>query len=83
MSIGLDLYRIELFNLCVNDLPSYFNKSCDPVSLNKYDLNCLMYADDVVLLSSSEKGLQSYINKLSNFATDRKMSLNTKNEKCL
>ena len=42
-----------------------------------------MYADDVVLLSSSEKGLQSCINKLANFATDRKMSLNTKNEKCL
>jgi hypothetical protein len=37
----------SLFNLYVNDLPSYFDKSCDPVSLNKYELNCLMYADDV------------------------------------
>lgn len=37
-----------------------------------------MYADDVVLLSSSEKGLQNCINKLANFATDWKMSLNTK-----
>ena len=35
-----------------------------------------MYADDVVLLSSSEKGLQNCVNKLSNFATEWKMTLN-------
>jgi hypothetical protein len=73
----------NLFYLYVNDLPSYFDKSCDPVSLYKYDLNCLMYADGVVLLSSSEKGLQNCINQLANFATDWKISLNTKNGKCL
>jgi hypothetical protein len=42
-----------------------------------------MYADDVVLLSSSEKGLQNCINKLANFATDWKMSLNTKKTKVM
>ena len=42
-----------------------------------------MYADDVVLLSSSEKGLQNCINKLANFATDWKMSLNRKKTKVM
>jgi hypothetical protein len=42
-----------------------------------------MYADDVVLLSSSEKGLQNCIDKLVNFATDWKMSLNTKKTKVM
>jgi ketosteroid isomerase-like protein len=54
---------------------------CDPVSLNSYDINCLMYADDVVMLSSTEKGLQNCVNKLYNFATDWKMSINTKQTK--
>ena len=43
---------------------------CDPVSLNSYDINCLMYADDVVMLFSTEKGLQNCVNKLYNVATD-------------
>ena len=73
----------NLFNLYINDLPSYFDKTCDPVSLNSYDINCLMYADDVVMLSSTEKGLQNCVNKLYNFATDWKMSINTKKTKVL
>ena len=56
---------------------------CDPVSLNSYDINCLMYADDVVMLSSTEKGLQNCVNKLYNFATDWKMSINTRKTKVL
>jgi hypothetical protein len=65
----------NLFNLYINDLPSYFDKMCDPVSLNSYDINCLMYADDVVMLSSTEKGLQNCVNKLYDVATDWKMSI--------
>ena len=42
-----------------------------------------MYADDVVMLSSTEKGLQNCVNKLYNVATDWKMSINTKKTKVL
>ena len=70
VSVRAIIFSPNLFNLYINDLPSYFDKMCDPVSLNSYDINCLMYADDVVMLSSTEKGLQNCVNKLYNFATD-------------
>ena len=79
----VDNLRPNLFNLYINDLPSYFDKTCDPVSLNSYDINCLMYDDGVVMLSSTEKGLQNCVNKLYNIATDWKMSINTRKTKIL
>ena len=73
----------NLFNLYVNDLPSYFDASCDPVTINKTQIHYLMYADDVVLLSTTEKGIQSCVDKLSKFAKDWKMTINTNITKML
>ena len=42
-----------------------------------------MYADDVVLLSTTEKGIQSYVDKLSKSAKDWKMTINTNKTKML
>ena len=47
-----------LFNLFINDLPQIIGKGdCDPMSLNKMKINMLMYADDMLILSKSRKGL--------------------------
>lgn len=43
----------NLFTIFINDLPEYLNPSPDPVILNLHPFHCLMYADDIVLLSSS------------------------------
>ena len=37
-----------LFNIFLNDLPTYFNKACKPIIINNEHINCLMYADDVL-----------------------------------
>ena len=42
-----------LFKIFINDLVKVFNDSCEPVSLNCLKLNCLMYADDLVLMSET------------------------------
>ena len=42
-----------------------------------------MYADDVVLLSTTEKGIQSCVDKLSKFTKDWKMTINTNKTKML
>jgi hypothetical protein len=42
-----------------------------------------MYADDVVLLSTTEKGIQSCVDKSSKFAKDWKMTINTNKTKML
>lgn len=42
----------------MNDLVDVFDsESCDPVSLGSAYFNCWLYADDVVLVSQSAKGL--------------------------
>lgn len=71
----------NLFNIYLNDLPSYFDSTCDPVSLHNTSMNILMYADDVVLLSTSEQGLQNCVNKLHKFTKDWNMTVNIKKDK--
>ena len=56
----------NLFKIFRNDLPSYLDKSLDPVYLDEKPIHCLMYADDIVLLSITPQGLQTKLNSLAN-----------------
>ena len=53
-----------------------FDSSCKPVELNKKKLSCLIYADDIVLMSDSASGLQSCIDKLELFCYKWNLSVN-------
>ena len=59
-----------LFKLFLNNLPSCFDASDGKLVLENVKFTCLMYADDLVLLSETEKGLQSCLSKLSVFYTN-------------
>jgi hypothetical protein len=37
----------------MNDLVEHFNLECDPVSVNGKSISCLLYADDIVLMSQA------------------------------
>lgn len=52
----VDTLITNLFKVYTNDLPSIFKDGCDPVELNSCKLNCLLFADDVVLLSKNRAG---------------------------
>ncbi len=78
-----DVLSPLLFNLYINDLTKYLDKSCDPVELNNSPLSCLMYADDIVLLSKSENGLQRAIDKLNNYCNTWDLKVNTVKTKVL
>ena len=47
-----------------------FDDSCEPVSLNCLKLNCLMYADDLVLMLETAEGLQNSLNILYSYCCD-------------
>jgi hypothetical protein len=64
-----------LFNLYVHDLPDIFDESCDPVSLHDINLSCMMFADDLVLLSSSASGLQCALDKLGEYCDKWQLKL--------
>ena len=73
-----------LFNIFINDLPSVFGSSEDcPIKLGSLLINCLMYADDLLLTSESKTGLQSCLDKLCSFCSDWKLSINIKKTKVM
>ena len=61
-----------LFSLWfMNDLPQYFRDDhCPGVMLGSHSLNCLMYADDLLVLSPSPEGLQKSINVIRKHAEE-------------
>ena len=73
----------QLFNIFLNDLPGIFNASCKPVKNGNTSLSCLMFADDIVLLSESKEGLQRCLNKLEAYADEWDMTVNKKKTKIM
>ena len=57
----------NLFNIFINDLVDIFDDNCGAFSMGNFNLNCLIYADDVILISQSESGLQNCLNKLEKY----------------
>ena len=68
----------KLFNIFINDIPEIFNDTCEAAKLGKININCLMYADDLILISESEGGLQNCLNKLNEYVTKWKLKVNLK-----
>ena len=65
-----------LFNLYVSDFQSY-------IGFDTSFVNCLMYADDLVLISRSEVWLQGLINKLGDYCKRWRMKVNTDKTKII
>ena len=72
-----------LFNLFLNDLPNKLDESCKPVKLDVESLNSLLYADDLVLMSETEEGLQNCFNKLSGYCNSWNLEVNTAKTKVI
>ncbi len=66
----------SLFNLFISDLPAIFDDTCNPASLHNKPVSCLMFADDLVLISLSISGLQTSLNKLEEYCTKWNLNIN-------
>ena len=53
-----------LFNCYISDLPPIFDDTCTPPQLADKPLSCLLYADDLVIMSETAQGLQNALHKL-------------------
>jgi hypothetical protein len=78
-----DVLSPNLFKIFINDLPELFTNQCDPVCLHNKYMNCLMYADDVVLLSASQAGLQTCLDNLQTYCDTWGLTVNEKKTKIL
>ena len=73
-----------LFNIFLNDFPSILEKgACHPASLNNMNINVLMYADDMLILSKSRAGLQRSLNILDVYCKKWKLAINTDKTKVM
>ena len=73
-----------LFNIFMNDLPKIFTShDCHPANLQSSAINCLMYADDILLISKSPSGLQSCLNKLNEYCQKWKLQTNPQKSKII
>ena len=52
-------------------LQTFFTAECDPIKLHVENFHCLLYADDLVLISESERGLQSCLGKATRILNNR------------
>ena len=73
----------NLFKIFINDLPQYLNSTCDPIALDDKHVHCLMYADDVVLLSVFAIGLQQKLDQLQKFCHDWCLNININKTKII
>ena len=72
-----------LFNIFLSDLPKIFlGPECQPAKLNNAQpVSCLVWADDVVLLSESNKGIQEMISKLAKYSSTNYLEINVEKTK--
>ena len=68
-----------LFNIFLADLPeTLLSLDCHPAKLTNFKpLGCIAWADDLLLLSESEEGLQQMLHKLGNYASSNHLKINS------
>ena len=62
----------------LNDLPDIFDKGVDQVQLDNNFISSLLYADDLMLLSTSKARLYRFIDKLASYSEDNCLTVNLK-----
>ena len=78
-----DVLSPTLFKLFVNDLPDTLSNIPDNVNLDNEKIPCLLYADDLVLISGSKEGLQKRLDTLCTYCQDWCMEINVKKTKII
>ena len=72
-----------LYNVYTDLLNIKLTNTKDGCELNGSKINCLRYADDLVLMAPSAAGLQSLVDISESFASDHDITFNENKSKCL
>ena len=72
-----------LFNLYIDNIDDIFDDTCDPIAIQNEKINHFLYADDLVILSQSREGLQRGINKASEFAKSKHLTISVNKSKTM
>ena len=72
-----------LFNIFISDLPKHLCSDSDVILYEGHKINCLLWADDLVMLSESEVGLQSLLHHLYTYCSKNEVTVNLDKSKCM
>ncbi len=71
-----DALSPTLFGLYIKDLVQELKEGSEGIQTEFFIIQCLLYADDIALTSSSEQDLQNMLNILHNWCNKWRMKLN-------
>ena len=72
-----------LFNIFIADLPRQISTGSKVVIQGDQKINCLLWADDLIILCESEQDLQSLLNNLDTYCTKNELTINHDKSKCM
>ena len=74
-----------LFNIFLSDLPKLLMQDKNkPISIDENtNLSCLIWADDLLILSKTEEGLRNMLKDLETYSSDNGIKLNLEKTKCM
>ncbi len=73
-----------LFNFVINDIHETLDHlDCDPVLLHNLTICCLLFADDIVLLSQTAEGLQNSLDRLCDYCNKWLLTINAQKTQIL
>ena len=73
-----------LFILFLSDLQEILDQGSDNAKLDEdTEISCIMWADDILILSETKEGLQRKLNSLQVYSTTNKLTVNTKKTQCM
>ncbi len=73
----------NLSNLFQNNLHDIFQNDCQPVELDGFSFNSVSWADDLILISQTEQGLQKCIDNLETYCNKWGLQVNASKTKCM
>ena len=72
----------KLFNLYLSDMNEYFDQASG-VTIDETTFTHLLYADDLVLVSETAKGLQTLLNNLESYCRKWHLIINSQKSKAM
>jgi len=71
-----DCLSPTLFSIYVNGIVHHLKAKCATMKINDIELNCLLYADDMVLIAEDEKSLQCMLSEVYNWCNQWRLKVN-------
>ena len=72
-----------LFNIYMSDFPKSLSQDVGVGITDELRINCILWADDIILLSESEEGLNKLLENLKNYSELNHLKVNTDKTKCM